>query len=315
MTNAAQELADRLLDAQVDFVCRQLTDRETFTELAREEITGFLDDASKMTLSEAVTRDMIKDVAYKYAIAFPVEGAIPELVGEIAARLFSQSATDEIRLEDIIERKHFDDLVSGISGLAVTRRLLDRVLDSPTAVDTCVEAVQRAVDASRFPSRVGRFVDDAVAAVTRRGTRFVLDANRSESDDIFEGAARDFWRAHNDQRVSEVQQIVDDGDIEDIVVLVFEFWRTFRETEYFSTLLAEGVDGVFDAYGDTDLATLLSELGIEYDDLLEEALRFGPTVIAEIDRRGFLEKATRRRLAPFYASAEFEAAVGGAATR
>ncbi|GEE03840.1 hypothetical protein nbrc107696_42860 [Gordonia spumicola] len=300
------DLAARLLDAQVEFALSQLTDPDAFAEIAREEITAFLADASHLTLSEAVSRDMIKAVAHKYAIAFPVEGAIPELVGQVAARLYRLSRDGDVRLPDVIDRKHFDELAAGVADLGITRRLVDRVLDSPVTVDAAVDVVQRAVDSSRLPERLGRIVDASVEKVTRRGARFVLSANRNDSDELVADALSDVWRAGSD---NNTVGLVEPGDVEDVVVLIFEFWRTFRDTDYFAGLLSEGVDEVFEAYGDTPLAELLAELGVGYDDLVEEAMRFGPHVIAEVDRRGFLEAAVRRRLAPFYASEAFAAAV------
>ena len=74
-------------------------------------------------------------------------------------------------------------------------------------------------------------------------------------------------------------------------------------------LLDEGIDHVFDKYGDTPLAELLAELGIGREDMIEEALRFGPSVLVTLDERGYLDTVVRRRLAPFYASDAFRAAV------
>lgn len=45
--------------------------------------------------------------------------------------------------------------------------------------------------------------------------------------------------------------------------------------------------------------------------MLEEALRFGPPVLETLDERGYLDTVLRRRLAPFYASDAFRAAVSG----
>ncbi|GAA4672537.1 hypothetical protein [Gordonia humi] len=307
---AEDDVAARLLDAQVAFACRQLTDPEEFAALAREEITHGLDDAARLTLEQAVSRDMIKAVAHKYAIAFPVEGAIPELVGRVVARLYGLSADDTVALVDLIGRRQADEFADAVAGLGVVQRILDRVLASPAAVDTCVDAVQRAVDSSRLPTRLGRLVDDAVEVLARRGAGFVLRANRSDSDELIADALRELSHAGVDRRSNGADGLLEPGDLEDVVVLVFEFWRELRATDYFAEMLAAGVDEVFDTYGDTALDVLLSELGVGYADLVEEAMRFGPAVIAEIDRRGFLEAALRRRLAPFYASAEFRAAIG-----
>ncbi|EGD56791.1 hypothetical protein [Gordonia neofelifaecis] len=311
MPSDAADLAARLLDAHVDYERRRLTDPAAFAALVQEEITAFLDVADQLPLEEAVSRDLVKAVARKYAIAFPVDGAIPELVGTVAARLYEYSIADDTRLGDVLDRRRFEELASGVAELGLSRRVVQRVLDSPATEDACVEAVQRAVDTTRLPERIAPAVDSLIERIARRGARTVLAANSAEADHLVLDAAREVWLAGADQSVRDVRDVMSSSDVEDAVVLVFEFWRTFRETPYFESLLAEGVDEVFDTYGGTALAELLDELGIGRDDLVEEAMRFGPPVIARVDADGFVEAALRRRLGPFYASAEFASVVDG----
>lgn len=192
-TNAGRgghvDLAMRVLDAHVAFTKQQLREPAGFLEFVTEEIDGALDEAAELTLAEAVTREQIKAVAHKFAVQVPVEGAIPELVGEIATRLYNHRANDEIE--------------------------------------------------------VGR--------LTRTGARFVLRGTSSDVDEVLLDSARETWRKHTGDAVGSFRDLVSATDVEDIVVLVFEFWRTFRDTDYFRALLDEGVDHVFDKYGDTPL--------------------------------------------------------------
>ncbi|MFW0790768.1 hypothetical protein [Gordonia sp. CPCC 205333] len=334
-TDPATELAARLLDAQVAFAKEQVLSSEAFKALVIEEVDSFLALTSELTLAEAVTDRQIKDVAHKYAVQLPVEGAIPELVGEIAARIYRHRANDEIQIEDLVDGRHFDELLTGAAELQVTQRLIRLVLDSPVTVDACVEIVQRAVESSVTESarddaaagrrgvvdivrsRLARAVEPALPVIesgvdrlTRSGARFVLRGNRDTTDEALLETAREFWRQRSGDAVGSYRDLVTESDLEDIVVLAFEFWRTFRDTDYFRAMLDEGIQHVFDKYGDTPLAELLAELGIERADLIEEGLRFGPSVFAILDERGYLDELFRRRLAPFYSSALFRDAVG-----
>lgn len=303
------DLAARLLDAHVAQQRRQLTDPHEFAALVDEEITAFLDVADQLPLETAVSRDLIKAVARKYAIAFPVDGEIPGLVGAVAERLYQYSADHDTRLQDVLDRRRFEELATGIADLGLSRRIVERVLTSPASEDACVEAVQRAVDPSRLPGKLAGIVETLVERVARRGTRYVLAVNSAESDHLILDAAREMWLwlASTDEQADQVRDILSDGDVEDTIVLVFEFWRSFRETPYFGALLDEGIDEVFDTYGQTPLSEILDELGIARTDLVEEAMRFGPPVITQLDSDGIVESALRRRLAPFYASDEFAA--------
>lgn len=324
------DLALRVLDAHVAFTKDQLLQPAGFRELVVDEVDGLLAEAQELTLAEAVTREQIKDVAHKYAVQLPVEGAIPELAGEIAARLYHHRAQDEIPVDEVVDNRRFDELVSAVADMEVSHRLVRLVLNSPVTVDACVEAVQRAVvsavDEGRHAEGGGlaqslrgalaRLAEPALPAIengvgrlTRTGARFVLRGNRNDADDVLLDAARETWRKHTGDAVGSFRDLVSANDVEDAVVLTFEFWRTFRDTDYFHALLDEGIDHVFDKYGDTPLAELLAELGIGREDMIEEALRFGPSVLGTLDERGYLDTVVRRRLAPFYASDAFRAAV------
>ncbi|WP_067983849.1 hypothetical protein [Nocardia caishijiensis] len=326
------DLAMRVLDAHVAFEKQRLRDPASFLELITEEVDGALAEADVLTLAEAVTREQIKAVAHKYAVQFPVEGAIPELVGEVAARLYNHRVNDEMEVGEVLDTRYFDDLVDAIAGMEVTHRLLRMVLDSPVTVDACVEAVQRAVVTavddgrhvagggltaslrgalSRLAEPAMPVIENGVGRITRSGARFVLRGNSNDADEVLIDTARETWRKHVGDSVGTFREVVSADDVEDIVVLAFEFWRSFRDTDYFHALLDEGIDHVFDKYGDTPLTELLAELGVSRADLMEEALRFGPSVLEKLDERGYLDTVLRRRLAPFYASAEFRAAVAG----
>ncbi len=332
--DALDALAARLLEAHVAFERAQLRSNN-YHALVLEEVDHALATASTLTLAEAVTPDMIRATALKYAAQVPVEGAIPELVGEIASRLYRHTANDENAVSAIVDDRHFADLVTAVAELDVTRRAVDRVWTSTTLVDACAAVLQHAAasiagDGQAFLDRhsstrairraVGRIrlsgndtviaLEDRAAQTLRRivGSVLARSAGDVAAEPDLADTALGLWHRYRGDTVGSLRQLVSDDDVEAVVVLIFEFWRTFRETDYFASLLGTGIDYVFEKYGDTSLYDLLSEMGVGREDMIEEALRFGPPVIEMMDERGLLEDLLRRRLAPFYASPEFRAA-------
>ncbi|TWS23977.1 hypothetical protein FK268_10025 [Tsukamurella sputi] len=325
------DLATRLLEAQITFARKQLRDT-SYHSLVIDEVDHALAVASELTLAEAVTPDMIKAVAAKYAVQVPVEGAIPELVGEIAGRLHGHAVNETTRLEEVIDSHSFEKLLTTVTEMDLTRRVVQAVSESPATEDAVASVLHAAAssaadDATRALARnaVTRTVAGAAAralrpalptigqradAAARRGVRFALRRVAVEGDETLADAVRDFWRRQRGSVLADYRGVVTDGDLEDVVVLIFEFWRTFRDTDYFRALLDEGIDHVFDKYGDASLYELLAELGVGREDMIEEALRFGPPVIATLDERGVIEDLLRRRLTPFFESEEYRAAIG-----
>lgn len=310
MDETTQQLADRLLDAQVAFGMRQLTTDADFTALVNDEIDFFTTESGTLPLEVVMPRQLIKDVARKYAMQFPVEGAIPELVGQVAARLYRHDVHETTSLNDLLGTRRFDELSTIATDLPVARHAVEHVLDSPSTADTIVEVVQRAVE-HRFGPKMARRFARPVEKLTRRGTSIVLASAREDSNELLADAVRDFWRGRSDEALGGFRETMTEADVEDIVVLGFEFWRSFRQTDYFRALLDTGIDEVFDTYGATPLADVIEDLGITEDDLREEAQRFGPSVIKRLADEGYLEALLRRRFAVFYQSPEFLDAVSG----
>ena len=304
------ELSQRLLDAAVAYTVDQLIDPDNFSRVVEEEVDYFLTDSGTIPLEDVMPRELVKDVAVKYAVQFPVEGAIPELVGNVAARLYNHEVNATTSLSDLVDGKQFDDLATSIAEMPATRQALEQVLESPSTVDTVVELVNRSV-ALNFGEKLARRLQRPIGAVTRSGANFVLDSAREDPDEMLLDTLREFWRSNADRDIAGFKGTFTDADIDDAAVIAFEFFRNFRHTDYFATLVSEGVDEVFDTYGATPLADVLEDLGIQRDDLIEEAHRFGPTVLKNLDDLGYIEVIARRRIAPFFDSTQYSDAVAG----
>ena len=216
--------------------------------------------------------------------------------------------------------------------MGVTQRVLERILSSEAFAEFCVTLVQHSLAESVTEGgkslgrgRVGRIIGGLGArmpqsaverlelraeGLARRGARFLL-AHTHADENVLADAVNELWRSNLDTPLSSAASAISARDVEDAVVPVYEFWRTFRDTDYFRALLDEGIDHVFEKYGEVSLYELLLDLGVGREDMIEEALRFGPPVIALLDERGYLESVLRRRLIPFYVSDEFREALAG----
>ena len=75
------------------------------------------------------------------------------------------------------------------------------------------------------------------------------------------------------------------------------------------------VHAFFDRFGGYTPAELLAELDMTREDLVTDAVRLAPAALAALHGSGDLERLVRRRLEPFYASAEVHALLGQSGTR
>jgi hypothetical protein len=338
MADSRQEKAEQLLAAQIRFFEAQLEPSQ-FGALLEQELDAWLGAASEITLAEAVTRTQIKDVAVKYAVAMKIPGSIPELANEIADRIYSHPAQEDTRLADVVATKHIEAFTTKLLELPLVQ---ERLMESPLLVEIASEWLYRiAVETSarnrelagKIPglssllgtggSLLGKVAPDAgVIADTRlrelatQTARMVLRSAKSTSNTAEEPWIHDtvleMWREQADQPVSSLREYMTQEDLEDLLVLFYEFWLSLRETDYLHALLDAGVDFFFDKYEDMTLLGLLEEFGITRADLVEEAERFAPPILELLRERGLLSAFLRRRLEPFFASAETLALLGPA---
>ena len=112
------------------------------------------------------------------------------------------------------------------------------------------------------------------------------------------------WQEFSQRPVAELRELVSSEDIQELFVIGYDFWREFRHSDYFATMLDTGINAFFEKYGDTTLRDLIDEVGIARDDLLDDAHRFAPPVLRLLRERGLLDTWLRRHLAPFFEKPE-----------
>jgi len=341
MTNSQADLAQRLLEAHVAHEMAALRG-ERFAELVTGEVDFVLRAARDLTLDEVVHRDQVKAVAAKYVATFRLPAAIPEVAASIATRLREHPA-NETALAEVISRPRAAELVEALVELRSLReRLLRGLADNPglqagigglmrgvaaDAVGTgrrlagaipggsfgygVAERVGGRVVGSLGRTPVAKVVDQRTRELTERAAGRLLDyvtANATAvSDEELRDAVLELWDALATRPVREVADLVDDEQVVAVFVGVYQVWLDVRDSGYLTDLVDTGVDHVFDTYGSFSLDRLLEEWGLDRDDLIEEALRFGPRVIEAMAEAGVLEELLRRRLASFYTSAEARA--------
>jgi hypothetical protein len=114
--------------------------------------------------------------------------------------------------------------------------------------------------------------------------------------------ADEIWDEIAAKPLSVAVEIFTPQDLEDFVVLGYEFWLKFRKTRYFRAISTEVVDRLFVKYGDESVHSVVSDMGITEEMIAEELRSFLPPLIDHARRGGFLEQRIRARLEPFYRS-------------
>ncbi|MBY8861548.1 hypothetical protein K7711_34080 [Nocardia sp. CA2R105] len=330
-----REIAERLLDAQVDFILAEVSG-DRFTEVVGRDVAAVLEVADTIVLRDVVTVEDAKQTLRVVVDRIGGGPAIGDSVGVFADAIYDNIArNEEYTLGDVVDREPVEALLEKIFGMhQAQERLLERLTESPLIATVASKFVDRLIDdfmesnrqmASKIPG-VGSLVSFGTSAaksarkaaekaadgtfigeMAGKGALFALKRTNNAIREMLRdapvhSAAMEFWDLHAGESVSGLRDYLTQQDVRELAQIVHQIALTTREKEYFGLLLDECVEVFFTKYGDHTLAGLLPELGLSDQDIRTEILRYGPAVVEAAKRNGVLAGLIRERLEPFYTS-------------
>ena len=286
------------------------------------ELDFLLEQAETVRLREAVSAEQISATARKYAVQMELGGGVPELVGEMVERLYYHSIQDERRIGDVVDEATVVALLDKVMEIPLSRRGIGWLSRNPVLVALLAGGAQlgvktwfhqglpesvRAVVGQRVPIRWRATLELRMQEWLLSRMRGLLSDPWLYSDENL-GSLRELivvaWQEFSDRPVTELRELLSSEDIQELFVIGYDFWREFRRGDYFATMLDAAIHAFFDEYGDATLREIIDEVGIERDDLLDDARRFAPPIIDLLRERGLLDGWLRRQLEPFFFKAE-----------
>ncbi|MFP1677359.1 hypothetical protein ACLD02_01615 [Alloalcanivorax sp. C16-2] len=327
MTANKQSKADRLLDALVAHF-QETLDPDRLDGWLEAELDFLLEQAGALTLNEVVSADQILDTARKYAVGTELGGGIPELVGEMVERFYDQGIQGERRIGEVVDEATVTALVDKALEIPLSRRGIGWLSSNPVLLAVLAGGTQlglktwfhqgvpesvRGLLGRRVPERWRASLELRLQDWLQERMAALLADPWLYSDDNLDGL-RDLvlvaWQDFAERPLRDLRDLLDSEDIQELFVIGYDFWRDFRHSDYFATLLDTGVTAFFDKYGEHTLRELIDEVGLTREQLLDDALRFGPPAVRVLRERGMLENWLRRHLAPFFAKPETLAILG-----
>jgi hypothetical protein len=327
------DLADALLDAHVRHELERLSS-DNLRAGIREGVATALRWLEGVRLRDVATREQIVAVIDSYVIELKVSGGITELAGEMSNVVFSSTAATTTRIDEVVPPEAYEDFADKVTALDgvhrelirhVTHSAAFRTLASRMVVRVILDLLFRrggepvapwqarlgSLGEKLFPGleqRVGtalsRYVETHAERLAKDGGRHLLEVLDPE---WVRQMADEVWDELAAKPVGDAALVFSAQDLEDFVVLGYEFWLKFRKTRYFRAVSTEVVDRLFDKYGDESVRSVISDMGVTGAMIAHELESFVPPVLDHALRSGFLEQQLRARLSPFYRSAAFAA--------
>jgi hypothetical protein len=326
------DLLEQLLAAHVEHELARL-DEPGILQSIDAEVRTLFEQLADVKLNELVTRAQIVGVIERYVIDLKVSGGLTELWGEMSQLVFTSAWSKRTRLDEVLRPESYTAFAEKLGALeGLWRELIHVLVESPAFATLISHVVQREIMQLLFPQPP----DDAAAPEAGVASLWprIVEKLRPSIDQRLEVYLSTFFEAHAAQlakhserrliavltpeslrslsdalwdavgpmHLSEAFAFINSHDLEDFVVLGYEFWLKYRKTRYFSEIAQQLVGLFFDKYGDDSLALLLDELGVTPAMVTQELKTFVPRLLAHARASGYLAARIRARLEPFYRS-------------
>lgn len=334
MTQGKTDLANTLLEQHVKHELASLKGAKLRRFLATE-VDELFDYAGSITLNRLISPEQVMGVIQRIVIDMELAAGIPEMAGEMATEVLNAPVQRTSRLRDIITREQVSGFLEQALELRRQReRVISKIMAHPVYQELVSNLVYQGVmkylyednlvtksvpgvgSMMKFGKRMANkampgldesfergfktWLADSLPGLIARSEQFL---HRALTDDELRDSVMAAWVAVEDRTMEELHEGLGEVQLQEFVVLGYEFWLQFRKTTYFEGCARAVVEHLFAMYGDRPVIELLGEVGVDHDLVMAEVDALAVPVIDVLREEGYLEAVIRRRLEPFYRSA------------
>lgn len=335
-------ILEKLMEAHVRHELGRFKSKK-YRQMIREEAAAVFQWIKKITLKEIISPEQVVGLIARNVVDMPIAGGITELTGEMSQRVLAAPVNKKTALEDIFPRKTYDDVVDKIGGLASARKdVIHRVVNSSVYAQQISEVLftgikeyllEENIIAQKVPGvasliKLGKFavsktlhpvevaVEKTVKSYIEKNLEGTIRRSEKSLNAWFDEAhiiemGEEIWTSVSRTRLSEYFRVLDTGDMEDFIIIGYEFWLHFRKTPYFKEIYTDLVYFFFEKYGDRELELIAEDVGVTEKMVVNELVQTLSRSLETALSIGFLEERIRARLGNFYESPEAAAAVAG----
>ena len=334
MTKAKHEVADALLEAHVKHELSALKGAK-LRRFLKEEVEALFGYAGEVTLGRITTAEQVMGVIRRIVVNMELGTGIPELAADMATEVVNAPVQKTTTLNQIITREQatgfleealelkqqreraiseimahpvYQELVSNLVYQGVVNYLYEDnvITKSVPGVGSMMKFGKRMANKAvpgldeSFERRFKAWLSDSLPGLISRSEQFL---HKSLTDDELRDSVMAVWVSLEDRTIEELQEGLGDLQLQEFVVLGYEFWLQFRKTPYFEGCVEAVVNHLFELYADRPVLDLLDDVGVTQELVLAEIDGYAIPVIDVLRDEGYLEALVRRRLTPFYQSA------------
>lgn len=334
MTETTSTLADQLLEAHVRHELNALKGAK-LNKFLHQEVDELLEYANSVTLERVVSAEQIMGLIRRVVVSMELDAGIPELAADLATEVLKAPVQSQTRLGDILSREQASAFVEEALELRHQReRVISEIMAHPVYQELVSNVVyhglvnylyednlitrsvpgvgsmmkfgkkmaNKAVPGldETFERRIKAWLSDSLPSLIARSEQFL---HKALSDDELRDTVMAAWVSLEDRTIEDLQDGLGDVQLQEFVVLGYDFWLHFRQTSYFEGCVQAVVEGLYARYGNQPVMNLLADIGVTREVIVTELEAVGLPLMDLLRQEGYLEALLRRRLEPFYRSA------------
>ncbi|MDO6823766.1 hypothetical protein [Marinobacter sp. 1_MG-2023] len=334
MTKDKTDPASQMLELHIKHEVASLKGAK-LRKFLKQEVGEVLDLASGVTLSRLASENQVMETIQRVVVNMELDAGIPELAGEMATEVLNAPVQASTALGDIVTREQatgfveemlelrqqrermiseimahpvYQELVSNVVYQGVVNYLYEDnlITKSVPGVGSMMKFGKRMANKAvpgldeTFERRLKAWLSDSLPGLISRSEQFL---QRALSDEEVRDTVMAAWAAMEDRTMADLQEGLGDVQLQEFVVLGYEFWLQFRKTAYFEGCTRAVVAHLFAKYGDRPLTDLLGDVGVTREVVMAEVDAWAIPVVDVLREEGYVEALVRRRLSAFYNSA------------
>ncbi|WP_288373328.1 hypothetical protein [uncultured Marinobacter sp.] len=334
MSKTAPSLVDTLFEAHVKHEVAALKGAKLkkFLEQEVDELLGY---AEKVPLGRLISPEQVMGVIKRIAVNMELDAGIPELAAEMAAEVLKAPVQADTTLGEILSREQASGFIEEALELRQQReRIISEIMAHPVYQELVSNVVyhglvnylyednlitrsvpgvgsvmkfgkkmaNKAVPGldETFERRIKAWLAESLPGLIVRSEQFL---HRALTDDELRDSVMAAWVSLENQTIAELQDGLGEVELQEFVVLGYDFWLNFRKTAYFEGCARAVVERLFAKYGDRPVMDLLNDIGVTREVIVTEIAELGLPIIDVLHKEGYVEALVRRRLGSFYKSA------------
>lgn len=261
---------------------------------------------------------VVNDQVFKINLAPPMLGVI----GEIAQSIHQQLYNNPSPLKSFISDQQIEHWLRKILEMDhVFEYIRQRIEHTPQFRTLCAYWINQNIE-YYTPESFLEFADKATAKLSVRLQKFLHLQQQKIEEKIEEKAAQLFqkqvlflfslprdeyltfslmvWERIKHKPISSFVAQSSPIDSEELFILIYEFWKDFRENTSVQTIIQTSIEQFYHSFENESLFFLFQSTGLDIKDIEQEAQRFAPAILQRLDKLNLLDGMIDYFLEPFF---------------